>query len=96
MALHYIILHYITLHYISSHCIETRTVIFQECFSELRKLRDFLELKVTDDLLTEIADSCSIGNMRESKPKQMKSSIVAYFKKMTHPGYSVMRKGLFL
>ena len=65
-----------------------------DCCKELKKLRDFLELDASDDLIKEIADNCSVNKMRESKSKVLTEERAKQMAKVLKPGYNIIRKGL--
>ena len=69
---------------------------FKDCYTELKKIRDFLELDASDDLIKEIVDSCSVNKMRESKRKQMSEKVAKMWAQVIKPEFNMIRKGLLL
>ena len=66
----------------------------QDGLSELQRLREFLEINISDEMLKEIVENCSIDKMRDSK-RNANTDAHILLKEWAKPGFSILRKGLF-
>ena len=72
-----------------------KCMLFQNCYGELKLIQEFLQLDVTDSLLREITDNCSLNKMRESKAKQPAGKGSIPLNDISKPGFNMLRKGMF-
>merc|ERR1712137_133126 len=65
----------------------------KDCAAELKKIKTFLKLDITDDLVEAIAENCSIDKMRAGKASAETPEGAKMREGMLKEGFNMLRKG---